>query len=573
MTAELFTTPARATDANGNIYGGAQWFFYATGTTTPQAVYANAALTNSLGAVVTSDSGGKFPAIYFDASKTYRGILKSADGASTIHDIDPINTGMGGGVGGLLQLSDWCAGDGSNELTNMQALAAFVNSLDRGAAIYVGRMRVTLSSGTVTFTKPVTFIGEGEAVSQFVFAGSAQIVYSGGTPTAYTPSQFIMDKVGLRVSGPHGSGPLKITFNTGGTGTVPSATLRDSSIQCHADGGSFAYGVWLENCALVTVDNLRIEGDRDTYPITSAVGLKATGVGADWSFDRLHCYFVQTGAAISGDIEGIKANHITMVAVRTGIDWQTSGGGFNPLFTLSDSHINAENRNVYLRGVVEYSIIGCDFYCQNADGSGTGASAMVEVDSQYNGGVSANGRIFGNMFQGDNGFVALASRTGVKTIGRASDAETILIGANHFQSLGKGVDITASTNGVRVLDDNTFTNVTTSVANAATAGANYIAGSSASGTHWSVADNMGNCRKYGTAAVTLDASGNGVITHPTAFSAFRTAMVCSGEPGVASSAAFSVNHASCTASTISFSVRPNPGAVTVRVQYVAEGAA
>lgn len=94
MAAELLTDASRATDANSNPYAGAQWFFYATGTTTPQNVYADAALNTSLGAVVTADAGGKFVPIYFDSSKVYRGILKSADGATTIYDIDPINTGV-----------------------------------------------------------------------------------------------------------------------------------------------------------------------------------------------------------------------------------------------------------------------------------------------------------------------------------------------------------------------------------------------------------------------------------------------------------------------------------------------
>ena len=45
MAAELLTDASRALDANGNPFSGAKWYFYATGTLTPQAVYADAGLS------------------------------------------------------------------------------------------------------------------------------------------------------------------------------------------------------------------------------------------------------------------------------------------------------------------------------------------------------------------------------------------------------------------------------------------------------------------------------------------------------------------------------------------------
>lgn len=94
MAAELLLPTARATDTNSDPYSGAQWFFYESGTLTPQAVFANATLATSLGPVVTADSAGKFVPVYFDASLTYRGICKNASGSVTLHDIDPINPGV-----------------------------------------------------------------------------------------------------------------------------------------------------------------------------------------------------------------------------------------------------------------------------------------------------------------------------------------------------------------------------------------------------------------------------------------------------------------------------------------------
>ena len=72
MAAELLTDLSRATDSNANPLSGARWFFYATGTTTPQATYTTAALSVAHPNPVVADAGGQFPAIYFDSSLVYR---------------------------------------------------------------------------------------------------------------------------------------------------------------------------------------------------------------------------------------------------------------------------------------------------------------------------------------------------------------------------------------------------------------------------------------------------------------------------------------------------------------------
>lgn len=91
MAAELLLPTARASDTANVPYGGAVWSFFQSGTSTPLAVYADADLSTSLGSTVTADAAGKFVPIYFDASHAYRGVLKDATGAVTLHDIDPIN--------------------------------------------------------------------------------------------------------------------------------------------------------------------------------------------------------------------------------------------------------------------------------------------------------------------------------------------------------------------------------------------------------------------------------------------------------------------------------------------------
>ena len=94
MAADLFTMPSLVLDTNADPYSGALAYFYATGTTTPQSVYTSAALSVAHANPVVADSAGKLPTIYMDPSLTYRCVIKNSTGSVTLHDIDPINTGL-----------------------------------------------------------------------------------------------------------------------------------------------------------------------------------------------------------------------------------------------------------------------------------------------------------------------------------------------------------------------------------------------------------------------------------------------------------------------------------------------
>lgn len=208
MAAELFTPPSRALDSNANPLSGARWFFYATGTTTPQAVYADSALTTPLSNPVVADSGGKFPAIYFDASKVYRGILRTADNATTIHDFDPINQASdsfilpgAGAVSRSIQdklrdlpsIKDYGAvGDGVTNDT-----AAFTAAVAVGGSIYVPdgtymvdyitistKVHIILANGATIKNRvpanPTTTLDAHWGIFRFI-AGSGGSVVEGGT--------------------------------------------------------------------------------------------------------------------------------------------------------------------------------------------------------------------------------------------------------------------------------------------------------------------------------------------------------------------------------------------------------
>jgi hypothetical protein len=91
----LFTLPRVSTiDLNGLVAGAATLTFYQTGTANPQAVYADSALSVSLGSTVTASDAGLFPTIYLNETlPDYKIVAKDADG-SEIWSVDPYINGL-----------------------------------------------------------------------------------------------------------------------------------------------------------------------------------------------------------------------------------------------------------------------------------------------------------------------------------------------------------------------------------------------------------------------------------------------------------------------------------------------
>lgn len=81
MPAETFLLPFRpALDPNGLTVSGAELYFFASGTSTPQPVYADDALTILLQHPVMANAAGKWPTINLDATLVYRVVLRGQSG-------------------------------------------------------------------------------------------------------------------------------------------------------------------------------------------------------------------------------------------------------------------------------------------------------------------------------------------------------------------------------------------------------------------------------------------------------------------------------------------------------------
>ena len=177
MAAELFYLPFRpAINANGLTISGAKLHFYAAGTTTPQAVYADSSLTTPLTNPVTANSAGVWPAIYLNDALTYRVVLKDAAGV-TLNDADPYLASITDTLTEELQAiasdtatdaatASSAAADAEAYATAMlvENLGTWYSSLSAGAAaVAEGEGFVVVSGGAVILGKKVGGVGVEQA--------------------------------------------------------------------------------------------------------------------------------------------------------------------------------------------------------------------------------------------------------------------------------------------------------------------------------------------------------------------------------------------------------------------------
>lgn len=244
MAANLFQPSlTRALDANGNPLNAAKMYFYATGTTTPATWYTNQAGTVAGTNPLTSNSAGMFQPAFLDPDTTYRIVLKTSDGATTIWDVDPVRgfdetqlvddaaAATVAAANAILAQADAEAAKTAAEtaqagaeaaLTGATAAAAFATDYYPGARSYVPQGAVTgaatistAGSGGTNGTFDLAFSGGNFAVNP-----TGTFTVSGGAVTAITitgPGLYIgnaISKPTLSFAASSGLTGAAGTFNT-----------------------------------------------------------------------------------------------------------------------------------------------------------------------------------------------------------------------------------------------------------------------------------------------------------------------------------------------------------------------
>lgn len=273
------------------------------------------------------------------------------------------------------------------------------------------------------------------------------------------------------------------------------------------------------------------------------------------------CFLGQSQHAVyADDTEGVFVHLCNIVGVNYGV-YATGAAGY-PHVSVSDCHINASVRAIRVNKMYEAVIANSLLYQQLAASAG----AMVE----FMGGAGF-GKVSGCILEN------YADAVGANCIIVDGSSE-ILIDGNIFRranstngaAAGTGVWLTATATKCKVTDTNSFgPETTTQVLNQGSE--NVVAQALGLNPGRSVT-NIGLETQFGSTVVTLSASGGASVSFSPAFkSNLLAVVVCNGDHTIAADASFAVISASSNAAGFSFAVTPNPGAISVRVNWVAYG--
>jgi hypothetical protein len=591
---QVFLSPlggagAQFFDNNGVILSGGKIYTYAAGTSTPQTSYTSSSGATAHANPIILDSAGRVPGgeiwlatglVYKFTIETSTGVLLGTyDNISGVNSVNAENvvydppfasavaTNVEAKLAQTVSVKDFGA-IGNGVANDTAAIQAAFNS--GAVAIYfpAGRYIVTTN---ITRSGNTYIYGDTMTSSILQMNGTASFVYSGGDAgLEYSTKQLQIERLGFECPTVTAKAVIDATWVDGIGGTSKTFIMRDCQVTGTNSAGGFGSAVQLTNARNIVVESVRILGDRDGTPLTSSygfsiVGTSPTGAPVEMHFDKLQVYFVDIAVNIAGWVEGVFFTGFIAVACHTGINADTGVVTSKPLISVTGSHINTDKFGIRTVGFIQCNYADNLIYAQNVDSTSTGYTAIaLNADN-----APLDVQVNNNNFQG---IITGITKNGIVVeSGGASDR--CIISNNIFTSYDIGVWLqTSTTNGV-VVDTNNFLSCTTNVRNDGAA-SNINCVFSVSGT------GIGNkefpdklVQRFGTSVVTLDASGNGTIALTPAFrTAFISAVICNGDPVALNAGdAVSVRQTSCTTSSLAFSVRPNPGAVSVRVNWFACG--
>ncbi len=310
MAFDLFYLPFRpAIDANGIVVPGAKLYFYATGTSTPQPIYADAELTTKLDNPLGANGAGAWPSIYIDNSLTYRVVLRDADGV-VLSEADPYVPGSVGGADGK-------TGPADNTYSSYTAMQA--SDPTRQSARLVGDTDVPPHADG-PYSNPT------QAVGGWIAQPADGIVYKPfyGTDTRTRPVADVLFDAGL-VFGNYNTLATPIGFDNG---PPIQKAINDYSGYASNIGrtleiptGLFPTGTPMQPSDYAT---LRGNGQRSTIfyreqnPTTAACFLQT---GAQQGFQTHEGYSIRSygfGERVMSDVDGFRRRHIAMYACDVG---------------------------------------------------------------------------------------------------------------------------------------------------------------------------------------------------------------------------------------------------------------
>ena len=230
---------------------------------------------------------------------------------------------------------------------------------------------------------------------------------------------------------------------------------------------------------------------------------------------------------------------------------------------VSGCHFNTDTAAIELTNFVQFIVNGNLIYATDFDAVSAAYSAIT-VDGQN---ASMDSLITDNILQCL--LTGVAKNGIVIEPGDIASDDNVTISRNVIVSFDTGIVLQANTTGVRVADDNDIRFCTDDIIDL---GDNLVCAARLTADSGNKASLDGAVEKWGSNVIMLNASGDGVVPFNTAFGTFLGAVACNGDPAIAPTAQFIVNTTASTQTDLAISVRPNPGAISVRVNWRAVGA-
>lgn len=435
------------------------------------------------------------------------------------------------------------------------------------ASIYFPEGRYRISENLVRDGNTLLH-GDGLSVSILVMEGTSSFIFDGGAAGAeYGTHALQIERIGFEIPSVTTKTVISAIWSAGIGGTSKTFTMRDFQISAGNAAASFKKAIYLENARNVLIDNGRILGDRDGAPISAQTGIDIFGTdeGAPTEIylRAVLGYYCQTMINIEGWVEGVNIDQCTAVNCHNALKAVATTPAPRPWIRVSGCHFNTDVIGIDINNFVQWIVTGNLFYATDFDAVSTGYSAIY-VNGRA---ASMDSLIADNIMQ-----CLLAGVAKNAIVVQAGDApdDNVTISRNIIVSFDTGIVLLAGTNGVRVADDNDIRFCGSKVADF---GSNLICIAEAFSGNGSKASLDGHVEKWGSSVVTLDANGNGAILFNKAFAVLLAPYVSNGDPTIAASAQFIADTTSSTPSALAFSVRPNPGPLTVRVNWRAIGVA
>lgn len=458
----------------------------------------------------------------------------------------------------LIDVKDFGAiGDGvTDDTASIQAATTYIAArggclyFPKGTYLLTGQITATYAAATQVSCR---FYGESQATTtlKWTTAASGFLI----NMVSQTQSVHFAD-LSLTTTQQNQGTAIKVT-QTDPLGLFAMSSFENITIRGYSNNLGvdwWARGVHMYDASGTSFVGVTIFGGGGTG--TSGEGLKFEGSGTDaahysiyHNIDKSTFNSLGYGIIYATYAQGITASQCNFQNGYIGV-WLPSGSVGHAQLNLNDNQFAVNNVSILMQSNIgTFTLRGNDIFTKNgADG--------ISIS-----GAVAYGSIIGNTLV-NNG---AKTNAGINISG----GQKMTIDGNVIASMNVGLNLTSGASGCIVGAGNTFNVCNNDISSAAVNSIVYAAAPAISG---STTVTGGIIHKWGSASVTLDASGNGTLTYPAPFpNGYYAGVVNCGDASFSGSAAFSINHAACTASTLAFSVRPSPGAVGVRVNYQVNG--